>query len=66
MKTGDPIHTLTTIRGHATGAILPREGRYVSTTQNLGRTLILVSFGEVGTEYLFPEEIEPCQTPQES
>ena len=63
MTKGDPVHLSHPIRHHATGAILPRDGRYVSETQNLGRTLVLVSFGEVGTEYLFPEEIELCQTP---
>jgi len=38
--------------------MLPREGTFVSFTENIGRTLILVDFGQTGKEYLFPHEIE--------
>jgi hypothetical protein len=38
--------------------MLPREGTFVSSTENIGRTLIFVDFGQSGKEYLFPHEIE--------
>ena len=40
-----------------TGIVLPRQGIFVSAIENLGRQLILVNFGKVGLEYLFPNEI---------
>ena len=58
MEPGEKIRTLKPIRSQRTGTVLPREGTFVSSTENLGRTLILVDFGETGKEYLFPNEIE--------
>jgi hypothetical protein len=37
--------------------VLPREGKFVEAIENLGRTLILVHFGNAGTEYVFPDEV---------
>jgi len=58
MKPGDKIRTIVSIRSHRTGLILPRDGIFLSARENIGRTLILVDFGEAGTEYLLPHEIE--------
>jgi len=44
--------------------MLPREGVFVSATENIGRTLILVDFGGAGKEYLFPHEIEDREKDQ--
>ena len=41
--------------------MLPRDGIFVSARENIGRTLILVDFGEAGTEYLLPHEIEEAK-----
>jgi hypothetical protein len=57
MRPGDPLKTNRPIRSQKTGALLPREGTFVRTVENLGRKLILVDFGTAGDEYLFPEEI---------
>jgi hypothetical protein len=38
--------------------LLPREGTLVSVTANLGRTLLLVEFGDGQHEYLFEHEVE--------
>jgi len=38
--------------------MLPREGGFICSMENVGRTLILVDFGAAGREYLFPHEIE--------
>jgi hypothetical protein len=57
MKTGDPLKTSKPIRSHKTGILLPREGTFVRAIENMGRQLILVSFGPAGEEYLFPDEI---------
>lgn len=59
MKPGDALKTTTPIRSQKTGLILPREGKFVTAIENLGRTLILVNFGIAGDEYLFPNELEP-------
>jgi hypothetical protein len=58
MKPGERIKTVMSIRFRRTGLILSREGIFVSAIENLGRTLILVDFGEAGSEYLLPHEIE--------
>jgi len=58
MKPGEKIRTIMSIRSQRTGLILPREGIFVGARENIGRTLILVDFGEAGTEYLLPHEIE--------
>jgi hypothetical protein len=57
MKTGDPLKTSKPIRSQKTGIMLPREGTFVRAIENMGRQLILVSFGQAGEEYLFPDEI---------
>ena len=54
------------IRSQRTGLILPREGIFVGARENIGRTLILVDFGEAGTAYLLPHEIEEGQRESES
>jgi len=54
------------IRSQRTGLILPRDGIFLSARENLGRTLILVDFGEAGTEYLLPYEIEQEKKESES
>jgi hypothetical protein len=59
MRTGDALRTIKPIRSQKTGVILPREGTFVRTIENLGRQLILVNFGSAGEEYLFPDEIMP-------
>jgi hypothetical protein len=58
MKPGEKIRTIVSIRSQRTGLILPRDGIFLSARENIGRTLILVDFGEAGTEYLLPHEIE--------
>jgi hypothetical protein len=57
MKPGDVLTTTRPIRSQKTGIVLPRQGTFVSAIENLGRQLILVNFGSVGLEYLFPNEI---------
>jgi hypothetical protein len=57
MKPGDVLTTTRPIRSQKTGIVLPRQGTFVSSIENLGRQLILVNFGSVGLEYLFPNEI---------
>ena len=58
MKPGEKIRTIISIRSQRTGLILPRDGIFVSARENIGRTLILVDFGEAGREYLLFHEIE--------
>lgn len=57
MKAGDRLLTTKPIRSQKTGVVLPRQGIFVSATENLGRQLILVNFGSAGQEYLFPKEV---------
>jgi hypothetical protein len=57
MKPGDVLTTTRPIRSQKTGIVLPRQGTFVSAIEKLGRQLILVNFGSVGLEYLFPNEI---------
>ena len=64
MKPGDKIRTIMSVRSQRTGLILPREGIFVGARENIGRTLILVDFGEAGTEYLLPHEIEEAKRNQ--
>jgi hypothetical protein len=59
MSPGDPLRTSKPIRSQKTGTILPRDGTFVRAVENMGRQLILVNFGPVGEEYLFPDEITP-------
>jgi hypothetical protein len=66
MKAGDKIRTIMSIRSQRTGLILPRDGIFLSARENIGRTLILVDFGESGTEYLLPHEIEDAKMEAES
>jgi hypothetical protein len=58
METGDKLNLTKTIRSAKTGMLLPREGTLVSVTENLGRTLLLVSFAGGQFEYLFKDEVE--------
>jgi hypothetical protein len=58
MKEGDKIIINMTIRSHRTGLLLPREGIFVGAIENIGRTLLLVDFGEAGKEYVFDHEVE--------
>ena len=65
MKPGKKIRTIMSVRSRRTGLTLPREeGIFVSARENIGKTLILVDFGEAGTEYLLPHELE--ETKRES
>ncbi|HYY24964.1 MAG TPA: hypothetical protein VE689_05690 [Candidatus Udaeobacter sp.] len=57
MKPGDPLKTKRLIRSQKTGMFLLREGLFVRTVENLGRKLLLVDFGTIGEEYLFPNEV---------
>ena len=66
MKQGEKIRTIMSIRSQRTGLILPREGIFVGARESIGRTLILVDFGEAGTEYLLPHEIEEAKRESES
>jgi len=59
MNPGDALKTIGPIRSQKTGLVLPREGKFVGAIENLGRTLILVNFGNAGDEYLFPNEVLP-------
>jgi hypothetical protein len=58
MKPGEKIRRLCPSAPQRTGLILLRDGIFVSARENIGRTLILVDFGEAGREYLLPHEIE--------
>src|SRR5947199_10606508 len=58
METGVKLNVTKTIRSSKTGMLLPREGRLVSVTENLGRTLLLVEFERGQHEYLFEYGIE--------
>jgi hypothetical protein len=66
MKPGERIKTIISIRSRRTGLILPRDGIFVGAIENIGRTLILVDFGEAGSEYLLPHEIEEQKRELES
>ncbi len=39
--------------------MLPREGGFLRSIENMRGTLPLVDFGIAGSQYLFPHEIEP-------
>ena len=54
------------LRSQRTGLILPRDGIFIGTRENIGRTLILVDFGEAGSEYPLPHEIEEAKKEVES
>jgi hypothetical protein len=58
MSPGETVKTTKPIRSQKTGIMLPREGTIVSAIENMGRSLVLVSFGQAGEEYLFPHEIQ--------
>jgi hypothetical protein len=58
METNRQIKVTKTIRSSKTGMLLPREGRLVSVTENLGRTLLLDQFENGQHEYLFEHEVE--------
>jgi hypothetical protein len=59
MSPGDTLRTSKPIRSQKTGTMLPREGKFVRAVENMGRQLILVNFGALGEEYLFPDEVLP-------
>ena len=54
MRPGDLLKTVKPIRSQKTGILLPREGTFVRSVENMGRQLILVNFGAAGHEYIFP------------
>ena len=58
MKQGDKIRISKIIRSHQTGLLLPREGIFLGAIENIGRTLLLVDFGEAGKEYVLEHEVE--------
>ena len=58
IEPGAKLNLTKTIRSAKTGMLLPREGRLVSVTENLGRTLLLVAFENGQREYLFECEVE--------
>ena len=62
MNRGDKIHTTCIIRSPRSGIIMPREGIFLSTINNLGRQLWLIEFSGPGIEseqvYLLPDEIK--------
>lgn len=58
MQPGKKLNLTRAIRSAKTGMLLPREGTFVSMTQNLGRTLLLVEFEGGQHEYLFEYEVE--------
>ena len=62
MDAGAKITLTRTIRSSKTGMLLPREGKLISVTENLGRTLFLVSFENGQSEYLFQNELEVAES----
>ena len=58
MRAGEKLNLTKIIRSSKTGMLLPKEGTLVSTTENLGRTLLLVTFEGGLSEYLFEGEVE--------
>ena len=58
MEAGVKLTLTTSIRSAKTGLLLPKEGTLISVTENLGRTLLLVSFEGGQSEYLFEDEVE--------
>jgi hypothetical protein len=57
MKPRDVLTTTRPIRSQKTGLVLPRQGIFLGTIENLGASLVLVDFGSASLEYLFPNEI---------
>jgi hypothetical protein len=58
MRAGEKLNLTKIIRSSKTGMLLPKEGTLVSITENLGRTLLLVTFEGGQSEYLFEGEVE--------
>jgi hypothetical protein len=58
MQPGEKLNLTRTIRSAKTGMLLPREGTFVSVTENLGRILLLVEFEGGQHEYVFENEVE--------
>ncbi len=58
MPAGEKLNLTKLIRSSKTGMLLPKEGILVSITENLGRTLLLVTFEGGQHEYLFQDEVE--------
>jgi hypothetical protein len=64
-ETGREIRTIISIRSNEPD-YTARDGIFVGARENIGRTLILVDFGEAGTEYLLSHEIEEAKKEAES
>ena len=58
MQPGKKLNLTRSIRSAKTGCLLPKEGTFVSVTENLGRTLLLVEFARGQREYVFENEVE--------
>jgi hypothetical protein len=65
VNTGEKLRIKKVVRSQKTGMILPNEGTLVCVTENLGRKLLLVTFADGNSEYLFADEVESecLQTP---
>jgi hypothetical protein len=61
VNTGEKLRIKKVVRSQKTGIVLPREGTLVCITENLGRRLLLVTFADGNSEYLFDDEVE-CAT----
>ena len=61
VNTGEKLRITKVVRSQKTGMVLPKEGRLVCVTENLGRRLLLVTFADGNSEYLFDDEVE-CAT----
>lgn len=58
IPTGEKLRLKKIVRSQKTGMILPKEGTLVDVTENFGRRLLLVEFGDGNCEYLFDDEVE--------
>jgi hypothetical protein len=58
VNTGEKLRIKKVVRSQKTGMVLPREGTLVCVTKNLGRRLLLVTFADGNSEYLFDDEVE--------
>jgi hypothetical protein len=58
VNTGEKLRIKKVVRSQKTGMILPNEGTLVCVTENLGRKLLLVTFADGNSEYLFADEVE--------
>jgi hypothetical protein len=58
VNTGEKLRIKKVVRSQKTGMILPNEGTLVCVMENLGRKLLLVTFADGNSEYLFADEVE--------